>query len=68
MARFETKFISQTLLRSVEMTVIIPSPTIPESLGVADRPASYEVKDPIRYCICSTDWATITVTGPATPM
>ena len=46
MARFETKFISQTLLRSVEMTVIIPSPTIPESLGVADRPASYEVKDP----------------------
>lgn len=69
MARFETKFISQTLLRSVEMTVIIPSPTIPESLGVADRPASYEVKRIlIRYCICSTDWATITVTGPATPM
>ena len=46
MARFETKFISLSLLRSVVMREIIPSPTIPESLGVADRPASYEVKDP----------------------
>ena len=46
MARFETKFISKTLLRSVELTVLIPSPSIPESLGVADRPASYEVSRP----------------------
>lgn len=46
MARFETKFISKTLLRSVELTVIIPSPSIPEALGVAERPASYEVRDP----------------------
>lgn len=46
MARFETKFISKTLLRSVELTVIIPSPSIPEALGVADRPASYEVQAP----------------------
>lgn len=46
MARFETKFISKTLLRSVELTVVIPSPSIPESLGVADRSVSYEVKDP----------------------
>lgn len=46
MARFETKFISKTLLRSVELTVIIPSPSIPEALGVADRKASYEVNSP----------------------
>lgn len=46
MARFETKFISKTLLRSVELTVIIPSPSIPEALGVADRAASYKINEP----------------------
>lgn len=46
MARFEVKYISKTLFRSVELTVIIPSPSIPEALGVADRQASYEIENP----------------------
>lgn len=67
MARFDTKFISGTLLRSVELTVIVPSPTIPEALGVADRKASYEVKDayPVLYLLHGlgnnqSDWCSYT--------
>lgn len=37
MARFTCNFISYTLLRAVDITVIIPSPTIPESLGVNEK-------------------------------
>lgn len=42
MARFETKFISKVLMRSVELTVIIPSPTIPEALGYGNCAADYK--------------------------
>ena len=52
MAKFICNFISYTLKRTVDITVIIPSPTIPESLGLSEelgkkpshlKPAKYPV-------------------------
>ena len=63
MARFETKFISYSLCRSVEITVIIPTATIPESLGMFGAPATHvkTEKYPVLYLLhgmgnSHTDW------------
>lgn len=34
MAKFTCNFISYTLKRTVDITVVIPSPTIPDSMGM----------------------------------
>lgn len=63
MARFECKFISYVLKRSVEVTVVIPSVTIPESLGMGGKQPTHEVKEkyPVLYLLhgmgnSHTDW------------
>lgn len=63
MARFECKFISYTLVRSVEITVVIPSTTIPESFGMDGKKASHRRKEPypVLYLLhgmgnSHTDW------------
>lgn len=63
MARFECKFISYVLVRSVEITVIVPSVTIPESLGMGGEKPSHQVGEryPVMYLLhgmgnSHTDW------------
>lgn len=53
MARFETKFISYILKRSVEMTVVIPTATIPEAMGLSGQKAAHTVKEkyPVLYLL-----------------
>lgn len=46
MARFQVKMISRKLIRSVELTVIIPSTTIPESLGLTGVKATHVITEP----------------------
>ena len=40
MARFTCNFISYTLLRAVDITVVVPSPTTPECMGMGLEPGS----------------------------
>lgn len=63
MARFECKFISRVLMRSVGLTVIVPSPTIPECGGIAPKEATYRIEEkyPVLYLLhgmgnSHTDW------------
>lgn len=63
MARFECKFISRVLMRSVEMTVIVPSPTIPECREAVSETALYRIEEkyPVLYLLhgmgnSHTDW------------
>ena len=53
MAHFNVKMISRKLVRSVELTVIIPSTTIPEALGVTGEKATHviEEKYPVIYLL-----------------
>lgn len=53
MARFEVKFISYTLKRSVDLTVVIPSVTVPESFGMDGKTPSHAVGDkyPVLYLL-----------------
>ena len=53
MAKFQCNFISYVLTRAVDITVIIPSATIPESLGLNGSIASHkkEEKYPVLYLL-----------------
>lgn len=53
MARFEVKFISYTLKRSVDLTVVIPSVTVPDSFGMDGKAPSHAVVDkyPVLYLL-----------------
>lgn len=53
MAKFTCNFISYTLKRAVDITVVIPSPTIPESMGMYGVNASHkpEAKYPVLYLL-----------------
>lgn len=53
MARFECKVISYVLKRTVEITVIIPTSTIPEAMGFEGTKASHVIKEkyPVLYLL-----------------
>lgn len=53
MARFETKFISYTLNRTVDVTVVVPTATMPDSLGLGGAVATHIVADkyPVLYLL-----------------
>lgn len=53
MARFECNVISYVLQRAVDITVVIPSVTIPESLAGPDAPPSHIIKEkyPVLYLL-----------------
>lgn len=51
MAKMLCNFISYTLKRTVDITVVIPSVTIPESLGVGDPPSHVHEPYPVLYLL-----------------
>lgn len=53
MAKTVTNFYSYVLNRAVDITVVLPSVTCPESLGLADAPASHilKAKFPVLYLL-----------------
>ena len=53
MAKFTCNFISYTLKRTVDITVVVPSPTIPESMGMGGGTCSHTPKDkyPVLYLL-----------------
>jgi len=51
MAKLLCNFISYTLKRAVDITVIIPSVTIPESLGMGDPPTHVHEPYPVLYLL-----------------
>lgn len=53
MAKFTCNFISYTLKRTVDITVVIPSPTIPDSMGMSGVPCSHTPKEkyPVLYLL-----------------
>lgn len=53
MAKFQCNVISYTLMRTVDITVIIPSPTIPEAMGMADKKPTHKPKAqyPVLYLL-----------------
>ena len=55
MAKFVCNFISYTLGRTVDITVVLPTPTIPQSLGMGEEP-TFTVKDkyPVLYLLHGT--------------
>lgn len=53
MAKMNCNFISYTLKRAVDITVIIPSTTIPESLGFDNKTPNHQIKEafPVVYLL-----------------
>ena len=53
MAKLVCNFYSYVLNRAYDITVVLPSVTCPESLGLADYPASHELKErfPLLYLL-----------------
>ena len=53
MAKFNCNFISYTLKRTVDITVVIPTPTIPESLGLSEVKPVHTPKEkyPVLYLL-----------------
>lgn len=53
MAKFTCNFISYTLKRTVDITVVVPSPTIPESMGMGRGTCSHTPKEkyPVLYLL-----------------
>ena len=53
MAKFNCNVISYTLKRAVDITVIIPTPTIPDSLGFGGVKPSHTPKEkyPVLYLL-----------------
>jgi putative tributyrin esterase len=56
MAKFTCNFISYTLLRAVDITVVVPSPTTPEAMGMGLEPGSKpshkpKAKYPVLYLL-----------------
>lgn len=51
MARMTCNFISYTLKRAVDITVIIPSVTIPEAMGFGDTPTHVHEPYPVLYLL-----------------
>ena len=56
MAKFQCNFISYTLKRAVDITVVIPSVTIPEALGMGHQTSSYAIPKRQVSCIVSVAW------------
>lgn len=51
MAKMTCNFISYTLKRAVDITVVIPSATIPESMGLGDKPTHVHKPYPVLYLL-----------------
>ena len=53
MAKFQCNVISYTLKRTVDITVVIPTPTIPDSMGMGGNTPSHvpEAKYPVLYLL-----------------
>ena len=56
MAKFICNMISYTLQRTVDITVIIPSPTIPESMGMGPKPHGDRQKSAERFTLFLEIW------------
>ena len=66
MAKFQCNVISYVLQRTVDITVVIPSTTIPESMDPS-LTATHVVKEKYRSFICFMVMATIMPPGPDIP-
>lgn len=67
MALFHVGFISYTLQREVDMNVIIPTPTIPESMGLGGKTPTHVHKAPFPVLYLLTGSATTTRSGAGIP-
>lgn len=69
MAKLVCNFISYALKRTVDITVVLPSVTIPEAMQLPmpgkenPVPPTHEVKENIRCCTYCTVWETTTRSG-----